>query len=188
MANQLYNILTFTNIGAGLGSTQSHLLNTNSVNQIPDFIWVNNEQFSVSATSTQVTVTNNGGTAASCNVWCAYLHTILREFGPASVLALTPDPYILIGGGFGGSPSGIEQRFLYTATGAEGSDFMVTLPLVRANDTYFVFTALDGVTNIVGIDTPNILAGDRTTTQFRVITTANVTAGDRFAFQVVNPT
>src|SRR5574342_662993 len=167
MANQLYNILTFTNIASGASSAQNHLLNTSDgVNRIPDFIWVNNPQFAPVVTSTQVTVTNTGGSAASCNVWCAYLHTLLREFGSLANLNLTPDPYILISGGFGGLPAGNEQRFVYTATGAEGSDFMITLPFARANDTYLVFTAMDGVTNLLDIDTPNILAGDRTTTQF----------------------
>lgn len=190
--NRLYNILTFTNIGPGASSAQNHLLNVTSaganVDKIPDFIWGNNEQFSLSANSTQITVTNNGAVAATIEVWACFLHSILREFGASQTTNLSPDPYILIGGGQGGAPSGIEQRFTYTATGAEGSDFFVTLPVARATDTYLVFYALDGVTSIVGIDCPNLAANDRTLTQFRVITTGALTAVDQISFLVANPT
>lgn len=188
MSNRIFNILTFTNIAGGASSSQNHLLSVNDVAKIPDFIWGNNEQFSISGNSTQITVTNNGAAAATINVFACWLHSVLREFGSDATLNLTPDPYILIGGGQGGSPSGNEQRFLYTATGAEGTDFNVTLPLARATDTYVVFFTLDGVANIVGMDFPNILAGDRTTTQFRVQTSGALTAGDRIIFEAVDLT
>jgi len=88
------------------------------------------------------------------------------------------------GGGGGGNP----QRFLYTATGAEGSDFMVNLPAARATDTYLVEGTSQGVTMIVAYDFPDLLAGDRTTTAFRVITTGSLTAGDQIYFNVADPT
>lgn len=73
--------------------------------------------------------------------------------------------------------------FRYTATGGE-SDFFVALPTARANDTYKVSASCAGVSSIVGIDLPDILAADRTTTQFRVITSLPLTAGDQIDFIV----
>jgi hypothetical protein len=91
------------------------------------------------------------------------------------------------GGGGGGGSSGNPQNFTYVATGAEGSDFFVPLPLARTNDTYLIYWALADVTSILSLQLPNTVAGDRTTVQFRVVTTAAVTAGDTFMFYVVDP-
>ncbi len=188
MSNRIFNIITFTNLAGGATSSQNHLLSVNGVPLVPDFVWGNNTQFSVSANSTSVTVTNNGAGAATINVFCCWLHSILREFGSDATLTLTPDPYILIGGGQGGLPSGDTQRFIYTATGIEGTDFNVSLPAARATDSYAVFYTLDGVTNIVTMDFPDVLAGDRTTTQFRVILSGALTAGDKIVFEAVDLT
>jgi len=87
--------------------------------------------------------------------------------------------------GSGGNTGNI-QAFQYTHAGADSSDFMVTLPAARASGTYIVVATLAGVTSIVGIDAPEVLAGDRTTTQFRVVTTGNITAGDQIDFVVVD--
>lgn len=72
----------------------------------------------------------------------------------------------------------------YVATGAEGSDFNVPIGATLVNDTYQVFWAPKGVTMIPVVDLPNTLAGDRTTTTFRVITSASLTAGDTLSFLV----
>jgi hypothetical protein len=80
-----------------------------------------------------------------------------------------------------------DQDFVYTATGSEGSDFFVSLPAARPNVGYRVSVAYDGIANILGIDMPNISGGDRTTTQFRVVTSSSPQAGDRFAFHVYIP-
>lgn len=79
----------------------------------------------------------------------------------------------------GGGGGGASQSFRYVATGAEGSDFFVTLPVAEPDDLYAVDIQLAGVTFIVGVDAPDIAAGDRTTTQFRVVTTFPLTAGDQ---------
>lgn len=84
----------------------------------------------------------------------------------------------------GGGGSGNPQIFQYVATGLEGSDFTVTLPAPRASDSYRVFCQQDGVADILAVDCPDILAGDRTVNDFRVVTTAAVTAGDQFVFFV----
>lgn len=91
-------------------------------------------------------------------------------------------------GGGGGGGGGNPQRFVYTANGTEGSDFNVNLPAARVSDLYNVVAQLQGVTNMFGIDLPDILAGDRTTTQFRVVTTSPVINGDRIYFEASDPT
>ena len=91
----------------------------------------------------------------------------------------------------GGSGSLQEaQAFQYVATGAEGSDFFVPFaPLpARSNDLYQLQCTQADVTFILGYQFPNTAAGDRTTTQFRMVTTAPVTAGDTFMFIVYDPT
>lgn len=91
--------------------------------------------------------------------------------------------------GPGGGGSGTAQSFRYTVTGAEPdtSDFLVTLPVARATDVYRVTYGLAGVAVIVGLDFPDLVAGDRTTTQFRVIATALMQAGDQIDFYVTDP-
>jgi hypothetical protein len=86
----------------------------------------------------------------------------------------------------GSGSSGNPQAFRFTATGAEGSDFTVLLPAARASDVYHVEATLAGAALIIGIDCPDLLAGDRTTTQFRVVTTFPLTAGDQIDFVVLD--
>lgn len=78
------------------------------------------------------------------------------------------------------------QAFRFTATGAEGSDFMVNLPVARASDVYRVQGTKAGVALLFDIDCPDLLAADRTTTQFRVVTSGPVTAGDQIDFLVTD--
>jgi hypothetical protein len=86
------------------------------------------------------------------------------------------------GGGGGGGSTVATQT--YTVTGSEGdlSDFMINLTVPRATDAYRLIASLAGVAAIVGVDLPNILAGDRTTTQFRIVTSAPLTIGDKIDF------
>lgn len=78
------------------------------------------------------------------------------------------------------------QAFRYTCTGAEGADFFVPLPVARANDSYRVQATAAGMTLLLGFDCPDLVAADRTTTQFRVRTTASVTAADQIDFLVTD--
>lgn len=84
------------------------------------------------------------------------------------------------GGSFGDATI---QRFV--AAGGE-QDFMITLAAARATDVYSVWPTLSGVAAIIGIDCPDILAGDRTTTQFRVVTSAALVAGDIIDFLIAD--
>jgi hypothetical protein len=85
--------------------------------------------------------------------------------------------------GWGGSNVTVYQVD-YTATGAEGTDFSVTIGSTLASDTYTVVWAPKGMASVPIIDLPDTVAGDRTTTTFRVLTSAQMTAGDVISFVV----
>ncbi len=61
---------------------------------------------------------------------------------------------------------------------------MVTMPVAMASDDYSVVGSLASAAAIVGLQFPDTLAGDRTTTQFRVVTSAALVAGDMIDFIV----
>lgn len=90
----------------------------------------------------------------------------------------------------GGSSTTTDQVFTYTVTGLELdlSDFFVPLPAARLTDTYEVFGQLAGVADLMMFDLPDLVAGDRTTTQFRIIASSDFTAGDQISFLVKDPT
>lgn len=74
----------------------------------------------------------------------------------------------------------------YTATGAEGVDFTVPIGTTLALDTYEVgLLGIAGAANFPILDFPNAVAGDRTTTTFRVLSAAVLTVGDILKFQIV---
>jgi hypothetical protein len=182
VATQLKNIVRFVNVAIGVPTSLPHSLNIDGRSVVPDFVGAVGD-FTVTANATNVTVTNNGNAPADLDVIVEHWHTIERAFGAASTTVLVPQPFVLRAGA-GGSD---DQRFRYTATGAEGSDFMVTLPVAQGTDDYIIVASLSDAPAIYGMRFPNALAGDRTTTQFRVITTAALTAGDVIEFRVVDP-
>jgi hypothetical protein len=132
----------------------------------------------VTADDTNVEFRNDGLDADAANFLCQFDHTIQQAVDGA------PIQFWYKGGGVGGS--GVEQAFRFTAAGGEGSDFVVAIPVAMPDDSYVVEATLAGVTAIFGLDAVDLLAGDRTTTQFRVITTAAVTAGDQIDFLLKN--
>jgi hypothetical protein len=74
----------------------------------------------------------------------------------------------------------------YVATGAEGVDFFVPIGATLAADTYEVgLFGIAGAAALPVCDFPNVLAGDRTQTTFRVLTAATLTVGDILKFQIV---
>ncbi|HEY4238995.1 MAG TPA: hypothetical protein VGM88_04235 [Kofleriaceae bacterium] len=81
-----------------------------------------------------------------------------------------------------------DQNFIYSCGAGDGSNFLVNLPAARANNTYFVTASLENTTNIYGFEMPNTGGSDRSTTQFRVVTTAPVTSGDKIEFHVYEQT
>lgn len=76
----------------------------------------------------------------------------------------------------------------YTATGSEGTDFTVSIGATLASDDYSVgLFSFESLTNVPLCTFPNNdhTAGNRTTTQFRVVTAAVLTAGDILLFEIV---
>lgn len=67
----------------------------------------------------------------------------------------------------------------------DGSDFTVSLPEELDSDDYGVFVELVSGSNLVGFQFPDTLAGDRTTTAFRCVTTSALANADVLEFTVV---
>lgn len=186
MAPRLRQSIASGSVGPGATAVLTHSLNIlDNQAVIPDYVFLDNSDFDVTAaTSTSVTVQNNGAAAASTNVLVWYDHTVDRALGGA-ITNLTPRPFIVRGGSTASTGLGI-QSFRYTCTGAEGSDFFIALPAARANDTYNVQITLGTVTAIFAYNCPDTSAADRTTTQFRIITSASVAASDQLDILVLD--
>lgn len=189
MADALSQVLSFVAVPAGLQATLPYRLGVSGVAVLPDFIFVDEAGFEVVAfTTTTITVQNNNAAPASVNLWLWRMHTIDRCFGNNAVNSLTPQPFIVVSQGGAAAGSSNEQVFRYTATGVEGTDFNITLPAARATDLYNVLGTPAGVSGIVPFNFPDLIAGDRTTTQFRCITTAPLALGDQIDLLVIDRT
>lgn len=183
MATRLHQVLTFAAVAPGGFSTLPHALNVNGTAVLPDLIFRDNGDFAiVGASTTTITVQNNGAGAATLNAWLFVLHTMEREFGAVQTTNLSPQPFIPAVSGGGGGGSSV-TTFRYTAAGGE-TDFFVTLPFARLTDAYNVVCTCQGVTVIPSIDLPDVAPTDRTVTQFRCVTSQPLTAGDQLAFFV----
>lgn len=176
MANTLQEVVTATALASGATLPIAHHLNLNGDNLIPDRVFRDNDAFTIVAcTDTTLTVRNDGVGAQTGNFRLEYDHTIERVYGNSAVKQLVPAPFIPGGAAGGGGGGGAVQAFTYTCTGAEGSDFTIALPATRPDVDYIPQVTCGGVTAILTFDCPN---ADRTTTQFRVIASAAVQAGD----------
>ncbi len=71
----------------------------------------------------------------------------------------------------------------YTATGIEGTSFLVPIGGTMPSATYAITWAPDDVTNVPVPAFPNGV-GDRSTTYFRVATADVLTAGDVLTFVI----
>lgn len=184
--SHIQQVLTFNNVAALGTATQNHTININGTQKIPSRCWVDNGNCSVtSLTSTQVEVTNNNGAGPeTVRVWLEYIYSSNREFG-----GVAPFEGFIAAGGVSGGGSGSVLGFTHAYdVGTDGTDFFVTLPYAWATDDYVVTCTMGGTTSIVGVDCPNIVAGDRTTTTFRVILTAELQTGDDLDFIITDRT
>jgi len=189
---QLFQIVPVS-VPAGGTVVFAHNININGIPVKPDRVEFDQLSAGLTidpnlVTTTAFTATNPTGSQIDGNVLLEAWHSMLRGFGVGisnGFAGLSPRPFV-VGGGGSGSSSGNPDAFVYIATGLEGTDFFVTLPVARANDNYAVFPSNDGVALVTAFDCPNLLPGDRTTLAFRVITTGALTAGDRIAFFVFN--
>lgn len=88
-----------------------------------------------------------------------------------------------------GGSCGSARIVTYVITGAEdnaGVDFMVPIGAALALDTYEVgLFGTAGSSLAPVIDFPNALAGDRTTSEFRVLLASALGVGDILKFQIV---
>lgn len=81
-----------------------------------------------------------------------------------------------VGGGGGGGGGGNAQRFVYTATGAEGASFDIPLPAARLNTNYVAQVTGGGMAFQLTFDTP---VSGYTVNQIHVNASAALTAGDK---------
>lgn len=98
MATQLKNIVNFVGVAAGATVALPHYLNVNDVGVIPDVLETNIAPFlglHVTASATNVTLTNVTGSPIDVDVLCEYWHSIERALGSAP---LTPRPFVVGGG------------------------------------------------------------------------------------------
>lgn len=95
---------------------------------------------------------------------------------------VSPTQWLKVGSGSGGGGTTL-QIFEYVVTGAEPdlSEIEVSLPTAMADTSYGVVAQCQGVTNIVAVDVPD---ASKTTAQFTVIATGDLTTGDRILFMV----
>lgn len=84
-----------------------------------------------------------------------------------------------------GSAGSAPRVVTYIATGLEGVDFTVTIGVTLAADNYEIFYGIAGAADLPILDFPNVLAGDRTTTTFRVLAAVQPTAGDIIKFLLI---
>lgn len=187
MSTKLLAQLEFNAVGPGANATLPHGLNLSNngvLAIIPDIVAFDNPDFDfVSCTDTDLTVVNNGAGAGSTRCYLIWFHSIQRAMGQAMNVALfqqfSNPPFVIRGAGGGGGGGATDQVFTYVCTGAEGSDFFIPLPAARADDNYVPQVTCGGVSEVTVADHPDLVALDRTTLQFRVITTADVQLGDR---------
>ncbi len=112
---------------------------------------------------------------------------IVAPVGSVALRTDTPGVYVrtspLLATGWTLLPPAETVRQIYTATGAEGTDFIVPLDVAQATSTYEVFAQARGMATLVGIDLPAD-PGDRSPLGFRIITTGALSAGDKIAFLI----
>lgn len=197
-------------VGADTGSTSFANLNvpagngpgtTTDVSGLPDYKTVQiggtfrgtvNIQISEDGTSSFETVMSFSAPGAQSGSFTAH-HMRVQRTGVPDVSPGLPSCDIAASAG-AASGGSVVQAFRYTVTGLEPdtSDFFVTLPTALASDAYFVELAGAGGTVgagglgdfIVPMQAPDVAAGDRTTTQFRVVTAFPLVAGDKIDFIV----
>lgn len=187
--NTLVQIIPVT-VAAGGSTVVVHRLSVNGTAVKPDTINVGRNGAGldvdpVNVTTTTIQVDNPTAAPITSQLLVIAWHSILRQSdgGFNAFTGLSPQPFFMPSGGAGGG-GGATEAFFYTATGAEGSDFTVTLPTAQPADTYAVLATCDGVSAIFGIDCPDLIAGDRTTTTFRCITSTALVLGDKISFLV----
>lgn len=94
MADVLLSQLQFADVAAGGSAALPHGLNIEGIAEIPDFLWQDNPNFSLTADNVDVTVTNNSDAIASVVVMCEMPHSISRVFGVEGQESLAIRPFV----------------------------------------------------------------------------------------------
>jgi len=119
MATRLIQIVPFTAVPASGTVALPHQINVNGVPEKPDFVAADTAGFTVTVTAAQVSVTNNGASPASVNVWLELKHTTSRQLGtvPDTLYpSLIPRPFVVASGG-GSGGGGSTYAFVYQPGG-----------------------------------------------------------------------
>lgn len=156
MADVLLSQLQFVDVAAGGSATLPHGLNIEGIAEIPDFLWQNNPNFSLSADNVDVIVINNSDAIASVVVMCELPHSISRVFGVEGQESLAIRPFVPTVGVGAHRLAGPE----HVADTIENLQDKVTNAVLAVLDTRQTFTkaqevalvALSSVTNAVAID------------------------------------
>lgn len=107
MATRLIQVLAFLNVPASGSVALPHQININGFPKKPDLVAADTTGFTIVATTTQVTVTNNNIAPASVNVWLELKHSIPRELG--GLANLSPQPFVFASGGGPTTPNAVFQ-------------------------------------------------------------------------------
>jgi len=112
MPDTLFSVVTLTGIPIGGTQTRSHNLSCNGLALKPDLVLLSLvDTFAlVSATTTQITITNISDPTGNCQAFCQAIHPVMRSFGlppddGSFGIHLTPQPFspAAVGGGGGAS-------------------------------------------------------------------------------------
>ncbi len=185
MAAVLKNTIAIVALAPGVPTVFAHgLLNALDVGTIPDILYLGDPDLAfIAADATNVTLRNDGPIAITTSVLVEHWHSTPRALLPG-LTALTPQPVVVGGLGAGGAFTLSFQRTI--AQPADGSDFVVVMPVAMPDDTYVIMSSLVDVVGHFTMSMPDALAGDRTALQFRVITSADPANGDVIEFNVRN--
>lgn len=146
---------------------------------IPNKVWPDRNTAVVVAAvdATNVTFNNAGPNPETVNFLAQFDHTV-----QAANAATIAHYWQGAGGGAAGNFTLGFQRTI--AQPADGSDFVVLLPVAFPDDSYVIIASLVDVVAQFTMSMPDALPGDRTAAQFRVITSAAPVNGDVIEFLV----
>jgi hypothetical protein len=127
MAQRLKNIVHFSGLTPNVPAQLPHGLRDSLGHPlVPDLLAPSIEGATITADDTNVFVTVN---ATAIDVYCEAWHTFERSFGDVAVKELSPQPFVLGGGGSGGQFEPARTLFVSTAwpAGSAPTKFFTTI-------------------------------------------------------------